>query len=328
MKNKILILSGCIVLFIAGGLYLAAKPAPDEIQGMIDTDEIQIAARVSGRLESLLVKEGDTVQKGQALFLLSNKELEAQLGAAKAALSGAEAQQEKANNGLQAEDITAAKAAWLAQKTVSEEALTTAARFNNLYAEGVVSAQKRDEVSARAKASAAAEVAARAQYEKSLKGVRDEDKKFIGAQVTQASEAQKAVASFEDELRTPAPADGEITKRFANEGEVVPPGFPIFSMIRLNDFWVSFNVKESQFSGLSMGQELIGKVPALNNKELKFKVYFISPQGDFATWRATRNSSGYDIKSFEIRAKPIDQAPELRPGMSVLFNWPPIVDLK
>ena len=324
MKTKIVLpILLLIAIFIGVGLWLAAQPAKNQLEGMIDTNEIQVAARASGRLHSLLAKEGDLVEKGQALFVLSNKELEAQLAAAKAALQGAQAQLEKADNGLQREDVASAKSAWLAQQAGAEQAALTARRMNNLFHEGVISEQKRDEANASAKVANSAEASARSQYAKAVNGTRQEDKKIINAQLAQATEAEKSMTSLEEELRTPAPAQGQITQRFANEGEVVTAGFPIFSMIRPDDFWVSFNLKENQFSALSMGQEIVGEIPALNNKKLKFTVYFINPQGDFATWRATRQSEGYDIKAFEVRARPAEQLPQLRPGMTVLFDWPP-----
>ena len=49
-------------------------------------------------------------------------------------------------------------------------------------------------------------------------------------------------------------------------------------------------------------------------------VYYISPKGEYATWRATRQSSGYDIKTFEVRARPVQKVDGLRPGMSVLVD--------
>ena len=311
-----------VAFFIAGGIWLAARPVPNQIEGMVDTNEIQVAARTNGRLETLMVREGDQVARGQILFVLTNRELEAQRAATQASLSGAQAVQEKVINGAQAEDIAATRSSWLAQKAVAEQAAVTAKRMNNLFAEGVVSAQKRDEANAHARASVAGEAAARAQYEKSVNGARIEDKKAVNAQVSQAAEAYKGVVSLEEELQARAPVSGQITKRFANEGEVIPPGFPVFSMIRLDDFWVSFNLREDNFSGLIMGQELVGSLPALNLQGVKFKVYFINPQGNFATWRATRLSDGYDVKAFEVRVRPVEPVPQLRPGMTVLFDWP------
>ena len=65
-----------------------------------------------------------------------------------------------------------------------------------------------------------------------------------------------------------------------------------------------------------------GSVPALEARSAAFRVEFVAPAGDFATWRATRQSRGFDIKSFEVRAAPVQKIEGLRPGMTVLFDWP------
>ena len=321
-KKSFFVILSFIVAFIIGGLWLAAQPGQDQIEGMIDTNEIHVAARASGRLHALLAKEGDSVDVGQVLFVLKNKEVEAQLAATQASLLAAQAQLDKATNGLQHEDIASAKAAWRVQQAMQEQAALTARRMATLFQEGVISEQKRDEAATNAKVASASEDAARAQYKKAVNGTRQEDKAIVGAQFSQATEAEKAMLSLAEELRTPAPARGQITQRYANEGEVVAAGFPIFSMIRPDDFWVAFNLREDKLVGLTIGKEIIGKIPALNNQPIRFTISFINPQGDFATWRATRQSAGYDIKTFEVRARPNEQLPQLRPGMSVLFDWP------
>jgi HlyD family secretion protein len=80
-------------------------------------------------------------------------------------------------------------------------------------------------------------------------------------------------------------------------------------------------MREDRFHGLAMGRTLRGHVPALA-RDADFRVYHISPRGDFATWRATREASGYDVRAFEVRLRPAAAVPGLRPGMSVLFDWP------
>lgn len=313
-----------IAAVLAAGVWLSSRPVPVQIQGMIDTDEIRVAAKATGRLESVLAAEGDTVAAGQILFTLSNAELDAKLREVSALEASVRALQAKAEKGAQDEDIASAKAVWQAQQAAADVSAKTAARLKRLFAEGVISEQKRDEAVAHAAATAEAAEGARKQYEKALAGTRVEDKAAVNAQVAQAGAAVAAVKSLEEELKTPAPIDGQITKRFANAGEIVPPGFPVFAMINPDDVWVSFNVRENQFSGLEIGKIVEGSVPALDGRRMRFKVYFISPQGSFATWRAVRQSEGYDVKTFEIRARPVDadnsEKGKLRPGMSVLFD--------
>jgi HlyD family secretion protein len=316
----VIVLAG-IAAVLATGIWLSSKPIPSQIQGMIDADEIRVASKAAGRLDSVLATEGDLVRAGQTLFTLSSPELDAKVREVAALKASVNALQAKAEHGAQAEDIASAKAAWQAQQAAADVAAITAVRLQSLHAEGVVSEQKRDESAAAAAATAQAATAARNQYEKALAGTRVEDKAAIAAQVDQAAAALSAVKSLGDELKTAAPRAGQITKRNAHVGEIVPAGFPVFSMINPDDAWVSFSVRENQFSSMEIGKVVEGIVPALDNRRVRFKVYFINPQGAFATWRAVRQSEGYDVKTFEVRARPLEGAKGLRPGMSVLFDW-------
>lgn len=311
-----------IISFVIAGVWLAAKPLPVQIQGMIDTDEIRVSAKASGRLEELLAKEGDFVEAGKPLFKLSNEELVANVNGVRALELVAKAVQNKAEKGLQDEDLSSVLAVWQSELAAADVAAKTAKRMESLFAQGVVSEQQRDEAVALAKSTAEIAKVGEAQYAKALAGTRDEDREAASAQLLQAKSAVLALVALEEELTAIAPISGEITRRYANIGEIVPPGFPVFTMIKPDDIWVTLNVREDNFSGLRIGSIIKGSIPALEKTGIEFKVDFINPQGDFATWRATRQSDGYDVKAFEIRARPIDKVEGLRPGMSVLFDWP------
>ena len=123
------------------------------------------------------------------------------------------------------------------------------------------------------------------------------------------------------EVEGRAPVAGEINKRMADPGELVPAGYPVFTLVDIDRMWVAMNLRESQMQGLKVGSKLQGNVPALG-LDGEFEVYFINPAGDYATWRTTRQSSGYDVRSFEVRVRPVRRIEGFRPGMSVLFAWP------
>ena len=168
----------------------------------------------------------------------------------------------------------------------------------------------------------ATSAAARAQYDLALAGARRQDKDAASAQVRQAEGAVAEVQAAQDEVEGRAPTAGEVSKRLADVGELVPAGYPVFTLVDLSNVWVAFYLREDQFRGLKMHERLRGQVPALRLDDTEFEVYFINPAGDFATWRATRQSAGYDIKSFEVRVRPVGTVDGFRPGMSVLFPWP------
>ncbi|MBQ8964210.1 MAG: efflux RND transporter periplasmic adaptor subunit [Clostridia bacterium] len=253
---------------------------------------------------------------------LALSELDAKTEQAQGALSGAQAVQTKAEKGARVEDVASLRAVWQAAVAAADLAGKTYERTNNLYREGVVPAQRRDEALAARDASARNAEASRQQYEKAVRGATAEEKAVAAAQVQIAKAGVQEAASLRGETQLTAPRDGEIAKRMVNGGELAPLAFPIFTLVDLHEQWVTLNVREDQFHGLRMGQVLTGDVPALDRKGVRFKVDYISPQGDFATWRATRQSRGYDIRAFEVRARPVEPTAGLRPGMSVLFAWP------
>lgn len=316
------LLIGVALVVVGVGLWLAYRPAPEQIQGMIDTDEVNVATKVPSRVEKLLVEEGDKVKAGQPLVELSSPEVAARQQQAAGALMSAQALQAKSRKGTREENVNSLKATWQSAVANAELARKSWQRAQTLYEQGVISTQRRDEAAAFKEASAQQAEAARQQYLKADSGATVEEKATADAQVQIAQAGVAEADALKEETRLLAPTDGEVSKRFANVGELVPLGVPIFTLVDLNHVWVALNVRENQLHGLQSGQVIHGRVPALDNKEVAFTVYFIAVEGDFATWRATRQSSGYDIRTFEVRARPETPVPGLRPGMSVLFAWP------
>jgi HlyD family secretion protein len=311
-----------VAAFILVGLWLAYRPAPVQLQGMVESDELTIATKAPlTRVERLLVDEGDSVKTGQVLAVLSSPEIAAREAQAQGALASAQALRDRADKGLRGEDVASLKAVWQSAQAAADLAQKTYVRAANLYAEGVVAAQRRDEALAARDASARQAQAARAQYDKALAGATVEEKTIAASQVQIAAAGVAETASLKAETTLRAPADGEIGKKLVNGGEIVPLGFPVFTLVELKDAWVTLNVPESQFHGLKTGQVISGDIPALDRKGVKFKVTYIAPAGDFAAWRATRQSSGYDVRSFAVKVRPVAPVDGLRPGMSVLFAW-------
>jgi len=307
---------------VGGGLWLAFRAPPDLVQGMADADNVNVSAKITARVEHLLVREGDTVHAGQILFELDSPEVAAKKRQATAVLEAAMAQSAKAQEGARKEDIRSAEANWRRAVAAADVAQATFGRLERLLAEGVVTVQKRDEAQAQALGASAATAAARAQYDLALAGARSQDKDAAFAYVRQAEGAVAEVQAAQDEVSGRAPSAGEVNKRLADVGELVPAGYPVFTLVDLSKLWVAFYLREDQFRGLAMHQRLRGQVPALQLDDVEFEVYFINPAGDFATWRATRQSAGYDVKSFEVRVRPVGRVDGFRPGMSVLFPWP------
>lgn len=321
-KRKVGILIALVlVVVVALGLWLAWRTPAEQLQGMADADTVNVAAKITARLAELKVREGDRVKAGQVLFVLDSPEVAAKEEQAHGALEAARAVADKADEGARSEDIRAAQANWKRAEAGATLADATYQRVQNLFNEGVMTRQKRDEALAQARSSRELANAARAQYDQALAGARDQDKRAAQGQVRQAQGAVAEVNAARDEVNGRAPMAGEINKRMSDIGELVPAGYPVFTLVDIDHMWVSVNLRESQMRGLKVGSRLRGSVPALDS-DAEFEVYFINPAGDYATWRATRQSSGYDVRSFEIRLRPVARIEGFRPGMSVLFAWP------
>jgi HlyD family secretion protein len=227
-----------------------------------------------------------------------------------------------AQNGPRSQDIAASHAAWMAAAAAANLAQVSSRRADALLAEGVIAAQRRDEAHAARDASARQAEAARQEYNKALAGTRSEEKAAAAAQVRVAQAGLNTARSISNrETQLVSPIAGEISHKLVEPGEVVGPSIPAYQVVEIDHPWVSINVREDQYRGIRMGRQLVGKVPALGVSD-RFQVYFVNPQGDFATWRATRESRGYDVRAFEVRLRPVRPIRGLRPGMSVLFSWP------
>jgi len=321
MKKSIIALA-VVTVVVAGALFAlqrwASKPKIEYIQGQVDARRVMVAAKIPGRLFEVLVREGDMVEKGQELASMRSPEILAKQQQAMGAVRAAEAQYEKAQKGARSEEIRAAKAAFERAHEAAILAQTTYERVQKLFDEGVVPVQKRDEAQTQMKTAQSAAEAARAQYEQATTGARAEDKAATAGLVMQAKGGRAEVEAYLDETRLLAPISGEITMKAAEDGEIVAAGMPVLAVTDLNDAWAVFNIREDMLAGLTKGKHFRASVPALK-REVEWEVYYIAPMGDFATWRSSKESGGFDLKTFEVRARPAQSIPGLRPGMSVLY---------
>ena len=306
-------------LVCAVAALLALRPGPETLQGQFEATEVNVASKVPGRVATLSVRDGQRVERGVELATLDSPEIRARLEQATAARGAAAAQRDKAYNGAREEEIRAAKNAWLRAQHAAELAEKTFGRMSRLNADGVVPAQRRDEAEAGWKTAKDAEEAAKAAYDMAVSGARSEDKSAASALVDRASGAISEVEAFLAETRLTAPVAGEVARHNAEPGEVVPAGAPIVTIVDLDDVWVAFNVREDRLPRFAMGARLDASVPAIA-ATVPLEVTYVAPQGDFATWRATSAQGGFDLKTFEVRARPVGRVAGLRPGMSAVVS--------
>ena len=303
-------------------LLVAACGRGDVIQGETDAVHVSVAAKVSGRVDSMYVREGDMVRRGQVVATLDGPEIRARAVQAQAARDAAKAQWDKARNGSREEDIRAARSNYLRAVVTATIAETTFVRLDRLQGEGVVATQRRDEAEASFRTARDGAEASRAQYEVALAGMRKEDRAAVTAELRRADGAVREVSSYVDENTLRSPLDGQVMVKVVEQGELVSPGLPLLTIVDLSDQWVTVNLREDRLAGLRVGDKVRATIPAVDAEPRQFTVYYISPLGSFATWRATREAGGFDVRTFEVRARPDRPIDGLRPGMTALIEWP------
>ena len=320
-KNIMLAVLGfsAVVVIVAVIGLIALDRDPDMIQGQVEVSEYRVSSKVPGRILELRVKEGDYVKAGDTLAILDAPEVRAKMEQAQSAENAAAALELKAQNGARKEQIQGAFSVLQQAKAGFEIAEKSYNRVQRLFDEGVMSAQKRDEAFASYKAMEAQMKAAQSQYDMAVNGARMEDKMAASAQVGRAKGAVQEVTSYIHETVQIAQKEGEVTDIYPKVGELVGTGSPIMSIAMMDDMWGTFNVREDQLNGMQVGTEFMAFVPAFN-KEVKMKVYHLKDQGSFAVWKATKANGQYDLKTFEVKARPVEKLDGLRPGMSLVIN--------
>ncbi len=310
-----------LLIFLLYTTWLITRPIPLEIQGEIEATQYRVSSKIPGRIDSIAVKKGTMVSKGEFLFSINSPEIEAKLQQATAARNAAMAQSMKAQNGAQKEDIQAAYSTYLKAEAAARLYEKTFERVNNLFKDGVVPEQKKDEAETQMKAARETANAAKSIWEKAEKGARFEDKRAAAELVKQAEGAIAEVEAYLAETHISSTASGEVSNILSEQGELVPTGFPVVTILDMKDIWATFFVREDLLADIRMGSEIKAVVPALNRQEITLTINYISPMADFASWSATKTSGSFDVRSFEVHAVPQAKIEGLRPGMSILVNW-------
>lgn len=307
-----------VVIAVIGAIFL--KPEPEVLMGEVNAAEYRVSGKVPGRVEALLVKEGDIVKEGDTLVVINSPEVAAKMEQAQAARAAASAQSTKAKNGARRQQIASAYEMWQKAQVGVDITKKSLDRTQTLFDKKVISAQKRDEVEAQYKAAVATANAAKLQYEMACEGAQDEDKAAARALVAKANGAIAEVESYMGERYLLAPCDGEVVEVYPKRTELIGTGSPVMSILDMSDVWFSFSIREDQLQGIKVGDVLEVNIPALGEQTYKAQVTYMRAMASYATWRATKNNGQYDVKSFDIKLVPVDKIENLRPGMTALIK--------
>uniref|UniRef100_UPI004057A3CC HlyD family secretion protein n=1 Tax=Alistipes sp. TaxID=1872444 RepID=UPI004057A3CC len=312
----VLVLLISIIIFVGYRLGRSNRMA---VQGYVEMTTLRLASKIAGRIDKLFVEEGDSVSKGDTLYIISTPELDAKLLQVEAMLSGAKAIEAKAKAGTRKPIVQSARDMWQKSKVGVSLARQTYSRVQRLYEEGVVSAQKRDEAYASLEAARATERAAKSQYLLAVEGASREDKAAAAAQVEQAQSVVEEVERYLADRVVYAPADGVVATVVANEGEIVGSGYPVVTITENDTAKAIFNIPETLLPQLVCGKHFEAEVPALG-KHIGFEVAYISVEAEYATQSATSARGDFDIRTFEVKMTPLSRDVPLRAGMSVIIE--------
>lgn len=321
-KDRALMLTLVVIILVIAAMavagFLFLKQEPDTIQGQGDATEVRVSGKLPGRVTEIFVEEGQYVHEGDTLVHIHSSLADAKMMQAQAMESAANATNRKVDAGTRSQIIASAKDLWTQAQAASGITEKTYRRLDNLFKEGVVSEQKRDEAKAAFDAAKAAEAAAKSQYELALSGPQPEDRQASSAMVNVAKGGVKEVDALLEDSYLLAPCNGEVTVIFPNVSELVATGAPIMS-IQKDDHWSVFNVRETSLKDITLGSDLECYIPALD-VTTDMKVFYIKDLGTYANWQATKSTGDFDARTFQIKARPAKPIENFRPGMSVILK--------
>lgn len=316
-----LIVAAVAIAIATLSIWYLLRGEPLLVQGEVDATRLDIAARVDGRVAAVPVARGQNVEAGAVLVKIDNPETIAKHQQALAAKVVAEAQVANIRAGTRPETIAARKAALERAQASVVLAQRTYDRVSQLTAHGNAAQARLDQVTDTLRQSQRAEDQAKSDHRKAINGYTREEREIAAANLGKADADIKAVQSIVDQLEIYAPVASQVYKRNIEAGEYVAPGVPLITLIDLSDMWVHFDLREDLVKTLKVGDRFSVHIPALGDRRITVEVKLIATKGEYASWRATRATGDFDLRTFSIRAYPVEKAPELRPGMSAYLDW-------
>jgi len=344
-RNRVFII---LALLTVGSLiwyFVTVRPTGDlQLIGTVDANEVQVSARIPGRIQTLTVKEGDTVQAGQLIAVIESDDLQAALQAAEAT---AASQSSKLNGTMETErqnsgETSSATVSAEAQVRVAEASLAQAkaqldhqqadtSRTVALAQQGIMSAQARDEMVTALNAAQAAVNAAQSTLSAAqanlLQARAHQLLTNVSAQTVNSSRADVASAralanqakiekSYAEVI---APVSGRVNVWAARQGEVVTMGETMVTIMDLTQTWVYAPLPETQADAVQLGDTLRVVMPS--GETVDGKVINKATEADFATQRDV-SSRKRDIKTIQLKLLIDNPGEKFVPGMTAQIYIP------
>jgi HlyD family secretion protein len=320
-RGPSIIVGTIAVAVVALSLFYLLRPEPLLVQGEADATRLDIAARVDGRVKEIPVERGQNVPANAVLVRIDNPETVAKLEQMRTAMAVAEAQLANVLAGTRVETIAARKAELERAQAALVLAQKTFDRTHTLTEQGNAPQARLDQTTDSLHESERAVDQAKSAYDQAVNGYTKEERAIARANVEKANADIQSVRSIIDQLVVYAPVASQIYQRNVEPGEYVSPGVPLVTLIDLADVWIHFDLREDLVKSLKVGDRFDVRIPALDERRVTLEVKLIATKGEYASWRATRASGDFDLRTFSIRAYPVQPVPELRPGMSAYLDW-------
>jgi HlyD family secretion protein len=320
-RTPSMIVGVVVAVVVALSVFYLLRPEPLLVQGEADATRLDIAARVDGRVKEIPVERGQNVPANAVLVSIDNPETVAKLGQMKAAMAVAEAQLANILVGTRAETVAARKAELERAQAALVLAQKTFDRTRILTEQGNSPQSRLDQMTDSLHENERAVDQANSAYEQAVNGYTKEERAIAKANVEKANADIQSVQSIIDQLVVYAPVASQIYQRNVEPGEYVSPGVPLITLIDLADVWIHFDLREDLLKTLKVGGRFNVRVPALDDRSITVEVKLIATKGEYSSWRATRATGDFDLRTFSIRAYPVQPVPDLRPGMSAYLDW-------
>lgn len=327
-KKKWMITAGAVLgmLAIAGGWWwLRASGIVSTDDAIVKNNIVGISAKVSGQIDVIVVKEGDTVQVGQVLAKIDNKAFQIQVEQAGANLASAQAKLDSLRAGNRPQQLAQSEASVDQALANMENVRKTYERTQALFNTGAISAQQKD-------AAFTALQVAESQYRaadqgRSLvsEGATEQDIRYSEAQVAQAAASLKSAQLQLDNSVIIAPITGIVAKKNVDQGEIISAGQPIFSITNPADSWIEANIEETAIGKVQVGQTVDFKIDAYPGKAFRGEVIEVgTATGSQFALLPSDNASGNFTKVTQrlpVKIKVTDAANSvMKPGLSTVVD--------
>ena len=319
MKKRVFILI-FILLVIAGFLYYFFSKDKDEgdeaikVSGNIEATEVDVGFKISGRIVTLSVQEGDWVTQGNVIARLDDEDLRNRLALARATLASAQARLRKLLAGSRPEELREAEATLEQTRYDMENKEATYQRMKSLFDRGVVPKETLDGAETAFRVATAAFQRATQNYLLVKEGPRKEDIEDARAQVEQAQASQKLNETQLSYAGLHAPLSGVVLVKSGEVGEVVNPGTSILTLADLDLVRLKAYIPEPDLGRVKWGQEVIVTTDFQPRKEYKGKISFISSQAEFTPKQIQTEKERVTLV-YRIKIDLRNPHRELKPGM-------------